>query len=92
MNLWTLVNAPDNDHHFECWQDGLEKQDWECWKWQGWKEEFDRYEAMIKQALLAKLREEVRNLVEYTETEAYKRAGFYYDRDDVDALIEKAGE
>lgn len=26
------------------------------------------------------------DLVEYTETEAYKRAGFYYDRDDVDAL------
>ena len=44
-----------------------------------------------KQVLLAKLREEVENLVEYTETEAYKRAGFYYDRDDVDALLEKAG-
>ena len=43
----------------------------------------------IRTALLAKLRDEVGDLVEFTETEAYKRAGFYYDRDDVDALLEK---
>lgn len=97
MSLWTLVNAPDNDHHWECWQDGLEKQDWECWKWEGWKEEFDNYEAMIKQALLAKLRDEV----EEQKASMMKHETLYNVReyetglnifDGLLALLEKAGE
>ena len=96
MSLWTLVNAPDNDHHWECWQDGLEKQDWECWKWEGWKEEFDNYEAMIKQALLAKLRDEVMGLDKYsvhnTGDWVAESNGWLYLVSDVEALLEKAGE
>ena len=53
--LWELVNEPDNDHHFSCWKDGLEKQDWECWKWQGWKDEFDEHQKLFE----AELRESI---------------------------------
>lgn len=51
-------------------------------------------------ALISKLKAQLRavaenlsrGLVEYTETEAYNRAGFYYDRDDVLAMLEEEME
>ena len=56
--------------------------------------------ARCRAELLTKLRDEVMNLQEWTGNDAENRlvvlnepiSGFYYDREDVLALLEKAGE
>ena len=50
-SLWEIVSEPDNDHHYGCWKDGLEKQDWECFKWRGWKEQFEEYEKLVREQI-----------------------------------------
>lgn len=62
-SLWETIAESENYFHYECWKDGVEKENWDCWKWQHWKESLDEYEKIVRDQLITQIREGVKELM-----------------------------